>query len=288
MPGAIRPTVTLVAVSKTVPPTHCATRSPPGSTCSARTASRRRPPRRRTVPGARWHLVGPLQSNKARRALEVFDVDPVGRLGRARASGSTGSSPEVRPGRPLPGPAPGQRRRRPGQGRLRAGRRSRRALAERARRCRTSTVRGLMTIGRLASTRRGRPTDVPRPARAVGAAARRAGRAARPGAVDGHDRRLRGRGRGGRDDRPRRPRAVRGARPRPCPPASTADRFGSAGRLGRGFVHFVQFLLIALWAWSSGGCSCPGSTRWRTSCRFLIQTTEPMLARSAGCSRRPA
>jgi pyridoxal phosphate enzyme (YggS family) len=26
------------------------------------------------VPGARWHLVGPLQSNKARRALETFDV----------------------------------------------------------------------------------------------------------------------------------------------------------------------------------------------------------------------
>ena len=26
------------------------------------------------VPGATWHLVGPLQSNKARRALEVFDV----------------------------------------------------------------------------------------------------------------------------------------------------------------------------------------------------------------------
>jgi PLP dependent protein len=41
------------------------------------------------VPGARWHLVGPLQSNKARRALEVFDViqtvdsiDLAGRLDR--------------------------------------------------------------------------------------------------------------------------------------------------------------------------------------------------------------
>ncbi|MGZ8514576.1 MAG: YggS family pyridoxal phosphate-dependent enzyme [Candidatus Limnocylindrales bacterium] len=34
------------------------------------------------VPGARWHLVGPLQSNKARHALELFDaiesVDSVG------------------------------------------------------------------------------------------------------------------------------------------------------------------------------------------------------------------
>ena len=26
------------------------------------------------VPGARWHLVGPLQSNKARRAIEAFDM----------------------------------------------------------------------------------------------------------------------------------------------------------------------------------------------------------------------
>ena len=26
------------------------------------------------LPGARWHLIGPLQSNKARRAVEVFDV----------------------------------------------------------------------------------------------------------------------------------------------------------------------------------------------------------------------
>jgi pyridoxal phosphate enzyme (YggS family) len=49
------------------------------------------------VPGARWELVGPLQSNKARRALEVFDaiqavhsVDLAQRLDRL--------VPEVRPG----------------------------------------------------------------------------------------------------------------------------------------------------------------------------------------------
>jgi PLP dependent protein len=28
----------------------------------------------RQVPGATWHLIGPLQSNKARRALELFDT----------------------------------------------------------------------------------------------------------------------------------------------------------------------------------------------------------------------
>jgi pyridoxal phosphate enzyme (YggS family) len=37
------------------------------------------------VPGARWHLVGPLQSNKARRALEVFDsIQTVDSLDLAR------------------------------------------------------------------------------------------------------------------------------------------------------------------------------------------------------------
>src|SRR5437867_4508268 len=48
----------------------------------------------------RWHLVGPLQSNKARRAVELFDVietvdsvDLAERLDRIAA--------EVRPGRPL-------------------------------------------------------------------------------------------------------------------------------------------------------------------------------------------
>ena len=53
------------------------------------------------VPGARWHLVGPLQSNKARRAVEVFDavqsVDSVelgGRLARL--------AEELRPGTRYP------------------------------------------------------------------------------------------------------------------------------------------------------------------------------------------
>ncbi len=50
---------------------------------------------------ARWHLVGPLQSNKARRAVELFDViesvDSVALAERLdRLAG------ELRPGRPLP------------------------------------------------------------------------------------------------------------------------------------------------------------------------------------------
>ena len=53
------------------------------------------------MPGARWHLIGPLQSNKARRAIETFEViesvdslDLAQRLARVAA--------EVRPGRDTP------------------------------------------------------------------------------------------------------------------------------------------------------------------------------------------
>ena len=53
------------------------------------------------MPGATWHLVGPLQSNKARRALEIFEtiesvdsVDLAERLDRIAA--------EVRPGGRVP------------------------------------------------------------------------------------------------------------------------------------------------------------------------------------------
>jgi PLP dependent protein len=53
------------------------------------------------VPGAAWHLIGPLQSNKARRAVELFDViesvdsvELAARLDRLVE--------ELRPDRPLP------------------------------------------------------------------------------------------------------------------------------------------------------------------------------------------
>jgi pyridoxal phosphate enzyme (YggS family) len=48
------------------------------------------------VPGAHWHLVGPLQSNKARRALEVFDsIQTIDSLDLARRLDRL--VPEVRP-----------------------------------------------------------------------------------------------------------------------------------------------------------------------------------------------
>ena len=54
-----------------------------------------------SVAGATWHLVGPLQSNKARRAIELFDVvESVDSVGLAeRLDRIVG---EVRAGRPLP------------------------------------------------------------------------------------------------------------------------------------------------------------------------------------------
>ena len=59
-----------------------------------------RSPRSRRASAA-WHLVGPLQSNKARRAVELFDViETVDSLELAeRLSRLAG---EIRPGRPLP------------------------------------------------------------------------------------------------------------------------------------------------------------------------------------------
>jgi pyridoxal phosphate enzyme (YggS family) len=49
----------------------------------------------------RWHLVGPLQSNKVRRAVELFDViETVDSLALAQRLDRVAG--EVRPGRPMP------------------------------------------------------------------------------------------------------------------------------------------------------------------------------------------
>ena len=61
------------------------------------------------VPGAHWHLIGPLQSNKARRAVELFEViqsvDSIGLARRLdRLAGET-----VTPGAPGAEPAGGAR-----------------------------------------------------------------------------------------------------------------------------------------------------------------------------------
>src|SRR6476659_5386336 len=66
--------VTLVAVSKTVPAARVRAAVAAGLELLGENRVQEAEEKAPLVPGARWHLVGPLQSNKARRALEIFDV----------------------------------------------------------------------------------------------------------------------------------------------------------------------------------------------------------------------
>jgi len=92
--------VTLVAVSKTVPAERLRAAVEAGFTVLGENRVQEAASKVPDVPGARWHLVGPLQSNKARRAVELFDViqtvDSVD-LGVRLDRFAT----ELRPGRPL-------------------------------------------------------------------------------------------------------------------------------------------------------------------------------------------
>jgi PLP dependent protein len=94
-------TVTLVAVSKTVDAERLRAAVAAGLTLLGENRVQEAVAKVPAVPGARWQLVGPLQSNKARRALETFDaiqsVDSIElgeRLDRL--------VPEVRPGARYP------------------------------------------------------------------------------------------------------------------------------------------------------------------------------------------
>lgn len=75
-------TVTLVAVSKTVPADRLRDAVAAGLDLLGENRVQEGLAKAPEVPGARWHLVGPLQGNKARRALEVFacieSVDSIG------------------------------------------------------------------------------------------------------------------------------------------------------------------------------------------------------------------
>lgn len=66
--------VTLVAVSKTIPAERLRAAVAAGLTLLGENRVQEAEAKAPLLPGARWHLVGPLQSNKARRALEVFDL----------------------------------------------------------------------------------------------------------------------------------------------------------------------------------------------------------------------
>jgi PLP dependent protein len=94
--------VQVVAVTKTVPPERILAAATAGfDTFAENRVQERQAKVDETAPAAAtWHLVGPLQSNKARRAVELFDViqtvdsvDLAARLSRIAG--------ELRPGKPL-------------------------------------------------------------------------------------------------------------------------------------------------------------------------------------------
>ncbi|HET7677500.1 MAG TPA: YggS family pyridoxal phosphate-dependent enzyme [Candidatus Limnocylindrales bacterium] len=64
--------VTLVAVSKTVPPERLVAAVAAGLELLGENRVQEAAAKAPLVPGARWHLVGHLQANKARRAVELF------------------------------------------------------------------------------------------------------------------------------------------------------------------------------------------------------------------------
>lgn len=66
--------VTLVAVSKTVDAVRLRDAVAAGLTLLGENRVQEGASKAAEVPGARWQLVGPLQSNKARRALEVYEA----------------------------------------------------------------------------------------------------------------------------------------------------------------------------------------------------------------------
>lgn len=66
--------VTLVAVSKTVAAERLRAAVAAGLELLGENRVQEAEAKAPLVPGARWHLVGPLQSNKARRAIAIFEA----------------------------------------------------------------------------------------------------------------------------------------------------------------------------------------------------------------------
>lgn len=93
--------VTLVAVSKTVAAARLRAAVEAGLTTLGENRVQEAEEKVPAVPGARWHMVGPLQANKARRAVAIFDViESVDSVALAVRLDRLAS--ELRAGRPLP------------------------------------------------------------------------------------------------------------------------------------------------------------------------------------------
>ena len=77
--------VTLLAVSKTVPAERLRAAIEAGLTLLGENRVQEAEAKAPLLPAATWHLIGPLQSNKARRAVELFDtIESVDSLELAR------------------------------------------------------------------------------------------------------------------------------------------------------------------------------------------------------------
>lgn len=93
--------VTLVAVSKTVDAALLRDAVAAGLNLLGENRVQEAAAKAPLVPGARWHLVGPLQANKVRRAVEVFDaVQSVDSVGLAERIDRLAR--EIRPGKRYP------------------------------------------------------------------------------------------------------------------------------------------------------------------------------------------
>jgi len=141
--------VTLVAVSKTVPAARLEAAVAAGLTTLGENRVQEAADKAPALTGVTWHLVGPLQSNKARRAIELFDViqsvDSVDlglRLDRLAG--------DVRPGTRLPVLLQVNVDDDPAKAGFEVG--DLPAALDVLGECRALDVRGLMTIGRLVAT----------------------------------------------------------------------------------------------------------------------------------------
>jgi pyridoxal phosphate enzyme (YggS family) len=99
--GRDRRDITLVAVSKTVPPGRIAAAVAAGYDVFGENRVQEAEGKAAAAPDAAWHLIGPLQSNKARRALLVFEtIESVDSLELAVRLDRLAA--EVRPAAPVP------------------------------------------------------------------------------------------------------------------------------------------------------------------------------------------
>jgi pyridoxal phosphate enzyme (YggS family) len=150
-PDAIR----LVAVTKTVPAERLRAAMAAGLDLFGENRVQEAAGKIPVLPGGRWHLIGPLQANKARRAIELFDlVETVDSMALAerldRLVRAVGWSPEASPA-PRPRRLPVLLQVNVDADPAKAGYDPERLAADLPALLRLDalSVRGLMTVGRL-------------------------------------------------------------------------------------------------------------------------------------------